>query len=235
MHPFDHAYALLVAIALPAFAARYTWPKLHEHFAELSARERAVQYWTNSAALLGLAGLALWLWEAQNRDFAGLGLARGDQRAVVVLAVGGVLLVGLAGVYVRALRDAKTRRRALEQILREAPIVPRERRDLPHWTFVSVAAGVGEEIIYRGFLIWYLSRVMSPAAAVVASAAIFAVAHLYQGPRSAIKVGVLALALGAGYVWCGVLWPVMVAHFAVDLVAGVFAVRLHELERADGE
>jgi len=234
MHPLDHAYAILVAIALPAFAARYTWPKLHERFAELSARERTGQYWVNSIVLLGLAALSLWLWEWQNRSPAALGLVRGDQRAVIVLAVGAAVLVALAAVYFRALQHPDTGREALRQILREAPIVPRERADLPHWTFVSVAAGVGEEIIYRGFLIWYLAQAMSPAAAVVAAAAIFAVAHLYQGPRSAIKVGLFALALGAGYVWCGALWPVMAIHFAVDLLAGVFAVRLHELDRAEG-
>jgi membrane protease YdiL (CAAX protease family) len=97
-----------------------------------------------------------------------------------------------------------------------------------------LSAGVGEEVIYRGFLIWYLTMLSgNEPVAVALAAAVFGVAHLYQGPRSAVKVAVLALALGALYVACDALWPVMVIHFAVDLLAGVFSIRLHEMVRAD--
>ncbi len=238
MHPLDHAYAILVAVALPVFAALFSWPKMRERFGELNASERAFQYWVNSIALLAIAGLALWLWSDQGRDPVALGLGAGNDRVWIVLALGALFVGVISGVYRAALRTRQTRRKALRELLREAPIVPRERADLPHWTGVSIAAGVGEEIIYRGFLIWYFARLtgtdpMGLALAALLASAIFGVAHLYQGPRSAIKVGGLAFALGGLYVWCGALWPVMAIHFAVDLAAGLFAIRLHELTRSD--
>jgi membrane protease YdiL (CAAX protease family) len=90
--------------------------------------------------------------------------------------------------------------------------------------FVAVAltAGVCEEILYRGFLIYALGRVLpSPWVALVPAALIFGIAHAYQGPRGVAGTGLLGVFLGLLYLLSGSLWPGIGLHASVDLVNGM--------------
>src|SRR5262249_15242874 len=83
-----------------------------------------------------------------------------------------------------------------------------------------VTAGICEELLCRGFMIWYLGHWMSPWVAVVVASVPFGLAHLYQGPKGAVRTGMVALVIGSLYVATGsLLWP-MIVHAAVDLGAG---------------
>ena len=231
MHPLDHAYAVLIAAALPAYAWLASWQNLRQIFDDLDAKGRAAQYWSNVVALALVAGLALWLWLWRGRPASELGLTAGGPRATLTLLAGLALAAGLALYYRRLLGRTEHLDDIKRELLADAPVVPRARADLPSWTALSLTAGVAEEIVYRGYLIWYLGQFMPEALAVPGAAAVFTLGHLYQSPKSAAKVFLLALVFGVLYVWSGALWPVMVAHAMVDLAAGVFSIRLFELTR----
>ena len=83
------------------------------------------------------------------------------------------------------------------------------------------SAAFGEELLVRGFMqnrLEILTR--SPVWAVIAQAAIFALAHTYQGLTGVLMVFLIALILGAVYIRCGRnLWPVIAAHGLIDTVA----------------
>jgi membrane protease YdiL (CAAX protease family) len=83
------------------------------------------------------------------------------------------------------------------------------------------SAAFGEELLVRGFILnrlEWLTR--NPVLAVVGQAAIFALAHLYQGITGVLMIFVLALIFGAVFIRCGRnLWPVIAAHGLIDTLA----------------
>jgi membrane protease YdiL (CAAX protease family) len=85
---------------------------------------------------------------------------------------------------------------------------------------VAVSAGVGEELFYRGFLVWYLSTWLPLAAAVAAAAVMFASAHAMHGRSATIKAGVLGLVFSGLYLWTGALYLPMLLHTLIDWFAG---------------
>ena len=91
------------------------------------------------------------------------------------------------------------------------------------WIVVSFAAGIGEEISFRGYLQGQFARMTSSLpAAVLLQAAAFAVPHLYQGWRAAVGAGVYGLAFGVLAATRGSLRPGILAHAFVDVVGGIF-------------
>jgi membrane protease YdiL (CAAX protease family) len=95
----------------------------------------------------------------------------------------------------------------------------------PDLAVLSVAAGVGEEMLFRGVIQGALSRLLGPAAGVVAASVLFGLLH----PVSLSYIAVAAL-LGAylGVVWLvsGNLLTVMVAHAVYDFVALAVLLRM---------
>jgi membrane protease YdiL (CAAX protease family) len=87
---------------------------------------------------------------------------------------------------------------------------------------VAITAGICEELLYRGFLFFWIAR-FTPSAtvAVVASALVFGAAHIYQGRAGLIGTTVLGAGLGGLYVWTGSLWPSIVLHALIDLRAAL--------------
>jgi membrane protease YdiL (CAAX protease family) len=83
------------------------------------------------------------------------------------------------------------------------------------------SAAFGEELLVRGFILNRLeSLTRTPVLAVVGQAAIFALAHLYQGITGVLMIFVLALIFGAVFIRCGRnLWPVIAAHGLIDTLA----------------
>jgi membrane protease YdiL (CAAX protease family) len=51
----------------------------------------------------------------------------------------------------------------------------------------------------------------------------FAVAHLYQGPRGLITTFVVGLLFAAIRAWTGSLLAPLIAHFVADITAGLLA------------
>jgi membrane protease YdiL (CAAX protease family) len=99
-----------------------------------------------------------------------------------------------------------------------APINRRERR---MWVLLSLSAGVGEELVWRGVLPALLAAATgSLALAVVLSVFSFAVAHAIQGLRSVLAIAALAAAFHALVFISGSLYVGMAVHFVYDVIAG---------------
>jgi membrane protease YdiL (CAAX protease family) len=102
------------------------------------------------------------------------------------------------------------------------------------WTdlaLVSVAAGVGEEMLFRGVIQGAIARALGPAAGVVLTAALFGLLHPVSPAYVAIAAA-LGAYLGAAWLITGNLLTVMVAHALYDFVALVVLLRE---SRADAE
>lgn len=87
-------------------------------------------------------------------------------------------------------------------------------------------AGIGEEFVYRGFVmgqIWSLSD--NPAVAAALSSIIFGVAHFYQGSWGVIRTALIGLVLAGGVIATGSLFPSMAAHIVLDWIGAISLAR----------
>jgi membrane protease YdiL (CAAX protease family) len=112
-------------------------------------------------------------------------------------------------------------------------MLPRERRELAPYYAVCVAAGICEEVVYRGAAAVLLARLTgSMIAAVLIASAVFALAHVIQGWQSAFVIFLIALGAHALVIAGQSLFPVMAAHTLYDAVAGTLMPRWYERENA---
>ena len=93
-------------------------------------------------------------------------------------------------------------------------------------------AGIWEELLFRGFLIWFLAPYAGVVGAVAISTLAFGLGHAYQGWRGIPRTGVIGLILAAAYVAGGSLWWVMAAHALLDLYGGLLAWRISRMPEA---
>lgn len=88
------------------------------------------------------------------------------------------------------------------------------------WVLICATAGIGEEILYRGFLIQYFQRGPLHAKlllAVALACVIFGIAHMYQGLKGVLGTTFLGIMFAAIFVMTGNLLVPMIVHFLIDL------------------
>lgn len=101
-------------------------------------------------------------------------------------------------------------------------LLPTTRAESVVWIMVSIAAGICEETVYRGYLqrqLWSLTRSMP--AALVLQAIIFGSAHIYQGWKPALITAIYGLIFGLVAGWRRSVIPGAIAHTALDILGGL--------------
>jgi membrane protease YdiL (CAAX protease family) len=168
-----------------------------------------------------VAGALVFVFVRYGIPLAALGLAAPRP---VPLAISAAVL-GIAWAYWRyyqrkALADPEKVERLRSRFSGISVLIPLTDEEQRLWILVSITAGVCEEVLYRGFLGFYLGRLMPLAAAAVLASVFFGLAHIYQGWRNALRtlaVGALHWAL---YLATGSILPGMVLHAALDIRSG---------------
>lgn len=101
-------------------------------------------------------------------------------------------------------------------------IIPVTSKEKHLWNYVSLTAGVTEEIIYRGFLMFAFSYIfpdLSIWLVLIFSSLLFGLAHTYQGFSGVIRTTVVGMLFAGLYVVLGSILPLIVLHFLIDYVA----------------
>lgn len=101
-------------------------------------------------------------------------------------------------------------------------LIPRTRREKSYFTATALAAGICEEIVFRGFLLYVLRRIfpeLSPFLLAALAGTCFGAAHFYQGIKGVIKTGLLGILFGFLYISTGSLYLCMAVHFLFDISA----------------
>jgi membrane protease YdiL (CAAX protease family) len=173
-----------------------------------------VGHWLTAGTVVG----AFWWFGI---PLGTLGLAA--PRTLPLLISGAVLLLGWvvwSHYQARALIDpakvARLRAR-FENISLLVPVTPAEERA---WLLVALTAGVCEEVLYRGFVGFYLGRWMPLPAVALVGSLVFGVAHLYQGPNNALRTAAVGAIHWALYLATGSILPGMALHAALDVRSG---------------
>jgi uncharacterized protein len=105
-------------------------------------------------------------------------------------------------------------------------LVPASPQERMWFVGVSATAGICEEFVFRGFLILALHTATgSMLLAVLLSSTVFGVVHAYQQPVGAFRAAILGAVLALPVVLYGTLWPGILAHVLIDLIAGLYLAR----------
>lgn len=102
-------------------------------------------------------------------------------------------------------------------------LVPVTSGDRALYVVLSLTAGVGEELVFRSFLIPAVAAASGDIwLAAALSAGAFGLIHSYQGAVGAVRAAVLGFILAVPFVTMGSVLPSMIAHAALDLLAGLW-------------
>ena len=101
-------------------------------------------------------------------------------------------------------------------------LAPRSASDLALFVLVAIAAGVCEEIAYRGVLFRLLEAMIGSAwpAYIIATLA-FTAAHAVQGLKSAVAILLMTILFHALVAFTGTLVIAMIVHTVYDVLAGL--------------
>lgn len=177
---------------------------------------RVPAYASTAVTLILLGGGAWWVGRREGGPFAaGLGTLgvlpfMGWTAALVVAGLSLTLAFRWGGTAL-GLREAPVLRALL-------PVTGRERIG---FAGVSLAAGVGEEIAYRGYVIPLLASVLGGWGAAAASSLVFGVLHAYQGPLGMARTAAMGAVLAGGFLGSGSLLPPMAAHAVFNIIVGI--------------
>lgn len=219
----DHLLVALFAVLWPGYTLFVWLPRVRGPLerSEPSTRLRVYRHIMIESWSLAVAVLAWWFGAGRAAPAIGFAAPRGWPFwiGVVVTAAAAVLLgIQIAGV--RA--SAETRARIRHQLAGVAGLlIPRSGRERRAFTALSLTAGFCEEVLFRGFLIWYLRTWLPLPVAVAGSAVLFGIAHLYQGWGGVLKTAAAGAVLGAAYALTGSLWVPIALHATVDVTSGL--------------
>jgi membrane protease YdiL (CAAX protease family) len=176
--------------------------------------EREAVYLSSAVSVWVLAALAMIAARYSSFTRAELRLTTLSPTVLLGVAIGTIV----AGLAIMALgRLVRIPDSALVDYL-----IPRTSSERIAFTGLSVSAGIAEELIYRSFLIHAVASASgSLIVAVVVSIAAFAMAHTYQGLFGVARVALLGLVLTLPFLITGSVYPAMIAHAALDLIAGL--------------
>ncbi|MEQ1832669.1 MAG: CPBP family intramembrane glutamic endopeptidase, partial [Candidatus Eisenbacteria bacterium] len=122
--------------------------------------------------------------------------------------------------------DEALRAKVRERLAPVERLMPHAAHEYPLFAVLACTAGLCEEFLFRGFLLWYLGHMVPPPFGGLLQAVIFGLAHSYQGVRGIVMTGVAGLFF-TGVRWVsGSLWPAMLMHALMDLHAGDLARRV---------
>jgi membrane protease YdiL (CAAX protease family) len=99
-------------------------------------------------------------------------------------------------------------------------LLPTDRAERKWFVPLALTAGTCEEIIFRGFLlavVAWLHPSATTTQAAVATAVVFGLAHLYQGPRGVVLTGIVGYLFAVMALQTGSLLLPMILHVLIDI------------------
>jgi membrane protease YdiL (CAAX protease family) len=215
--------ALLVAVVYPLIGLRRF--RRIEHLPEpLPSRMRLRIYWSLLVSQWLLVTLTVLLFLGAGRSLADIGQSLGPRPGTTVL-VAAVLLAAFAVLARFTTGQLRTAQLSdLPHRMRQAgKILPHTAEERAWFIAVALTAGVCEEILYRGFLPWFIDAHTGGFVGVgyVVAALVFGLGHAYQGKDGMVVTAILGLVFGLIAWFVRSLVPGQLLHVAIDLVNGI--------------
>lgn len=238
----DHLFGLLLVLPLPLFGA-WQFRRLKERIARGDRDARIRQYRDVIVEEALLVGAVVAIWTTGDRALSALAPADPATAAWTWVGWGATVILCLFLILqaVAVARSEENLASVLKQLEKVTEFLPRTRRELYTFWALSVAAGVGEEIVFRGWAMAWVGAVAtaglglgggaSLAAAALGSSVVFGLAHTYQGPSGMVRTGAVGLLLAGLAVATGGLLAPMIVHTVMDVTSGLLAQRALQAEQ----
>lgn len=216
----DHIVVAIFAVAYPIYCL-LSYPGFKKKIEQGIAGARSGGYRETLAWLWGLAicGFIVWVYSDRPLAVVGLGAPSGWR-----FWSGAGLMVVVFFVLMKQLRqlteDEEERLKLRRQFEKVKGLMPQSDGEMRLFMALSVTAGICEEFLYRGYLIWYVAQFTGTVVGALVASVIFGLAHLYQGPAGALRVAMLGAVFAALYLFTESLWVPMLLHVMVDIYSG---------------
>lgn len=228
----DHLLVVFIALGLPLrawFGMRTLQATPVGDVAELRRRlwlRAILTQWM-------LVVVVLALWSATHRDLSQLGLALLPTTGLLGVLVGLGTIVSLVVRQRGAIATDETlRQRVRDRLAPVERLMPRGSAEFRLFAALAITAGVCEELLFRGYLLWYAAQLMPLPFAALLQALAFGLGHAYQGARGIVMTGVAGLFFTGVRLIAGSVWPAMLIHALMDLHAGDLARRVFPADAA---
>ncbi|MDX1500459.1 MAG: CPBP family intramembrane glutamic endopeptidase [Woeseiaceae bacterium] len=205
-----HRQGALVDVAIVVAVTLVAW------FGEVAVADRLP--WGDEGrgvlAVLAAALVAIALTRTRGGTFADLGFRRPPRWPTAILQALGILVAFIVAQNLAPLAMQPFYELPQPDLSRYDAV----RSNLPLAIALMLAlpltASIPEEVVYRGFLIARLERVLGGAwSAVAGQALIFGLIHFQWGPGGIFVTTIMGAVWGAGFLLCGRnLWIVIIAH-----------------------
>lgn len=147
-----------------------------------------------------------------------------DAPSPLRLAAGFALVIAYIALALKQRRSLLRRPERLRQLMQKHSttdgLIPRTRTEARTYVLFAVTAGISEEIVYRGFILWLATTWIGLWPALLATSLLFGSAHAYLGRAQVVRVTVVGAVFGLIAVGSASLWPVILLHIFVDLLSG---------------
>ncbi len=217
---FDLAVLLMLVVAVPLsgvieFRLLNRWIRAGRTQARLRFYAWVIGFeWALTLSLL--VG-----WFSQNRGLEPLGLVPAVSEFQWLAVVAGLGLTYLVIMQMNAvLEDDEQLEKVQSELDKLARLAPRTDTEQQMFLWLSVTAGICEEILYRGLLMSLLAPLLGWFPALLTVAVIFGLGHAYQGWIGMGKTALVGLALGLLAWFSGSLFVGMILHAVLDLTSG---------------
>lgn len=189
---------------------------------QVSSAERLGLYAATIAFQWLLVAVTAWRCWVRGLNAAQLGLAGPADGQIFLAAAAGTLFLGiLHWLNLRRIGHLPSEMHGRLKEFAER-VLPRTAVEMLLYFALSLTAAVCEEFLYRGFAMAVLARLGWPVwVIVIVTAAMFGLAHLYQGRGGVASTCILGFVFGAARIAYDSLVPVIIWHAAVDVIAGI--------------
>lgn len=201
------ALGFVLLLVMPGEALWRDWSKR-------PARSQERRYRATIARALALLFALLMVARIEGINGAELGI--GTQLGIggfIGLAIALVVVGGLTAATLLARPDpAKVRRHPTNALMPEGP------REVRLFLLLTPLVGFAWELLYRGYLLWWLTPLIGAPLAVIGASVSYGLAHGWKNARESFPSIVSAFLFTIGYALTGSLWWLIVIHMGLPLI-----------------
>ena len=219
LNSMDHGLAVALALLFPLWGGRFL-PWLLKAGDSGPSRRRFVAYLGTMTLQCVLTFFLLSLWASNSRDWHALGVV--PRATWGLLSAAAVLLVSIVPLLrwrnrILSKPDAFTQLEKIAKSPGPGRLLPCNSAELACFAALGIFSAITEEILYRGFLIWYFNHWLPVWVSATVAAVLFGAGHVYQGVRGAAQAAVIGVILAALYIATGSLLIPIAVHALVNV------------------